>query len=86
MGNSLFEATSQTCLFQDAANRWKRQVFFRMRHCHLAKLGLVFELVVRAHYVHQVPAIGFDLLDEVSAFHKNYTHEYTKYFCRCWKV
>ena len=28
--------------------------------------------------MHQVPAIGFDLLDEISAFHENYTHKYTK--------
>jgi len=42
----------------------------------------VFELVVRARYVHQVPTIGLDFLDKVSAFHENYTHEYTKYFLR----
>ena len=49
-----------------------------MRYCHLAKLERVFELVVRAHHVHQVPTIGLDFLDKVSAFHENYTHEYTK--------
>jgi hypothetical protein len=39
----------------------------------------VFELVVRAHHVHQVPTIGLDFIDNVSAFHGNYTHEYTKF-------
>jgi hypothetical protein len=74
----LYEVTSQTSLFQDAANGWQRQVFSWVRHCHLAWLGRVFELVVRPHDVHQEPAIGFDLLDELSAFHGNYTHKYTK--------
>ena len=60
---------SQACLLQDASNRWQRQVFFWMRHCHLARLGGVFELVVRAHHMHQIPAICLDLLDEGSAFH-----------------
>ena len=29
--------------------------------------------------MHQVPTIGLDFIDKVSAFHGNYTHEYTKF-------
>ncbi len=59
----------QTCLFQDAVERRQRQVFFRVRHSYFSGLGEMFELVVRAHNMHQKPAIRFQPLDDFAAFH-----------------
>jgi len=44
-------------------------------HRHLARLGGVLELVVRAHHVHQIPTVGFELFEDIGAFHcENFTH------------
>jgi hypothetical protein len=69
---------SEASLLQHAAHRWQRQVFFGVGHRHLTQLGGVLELVVRAHYVHQIPAIGCESLDEISAFHEKIIHTNTQ--------
>ena len=72
--NSLDEKASQARLLQYAAHRWQRQIFFGVGHRHLARLGGVLELVVRAHYMHQIPTVGFELFDDVGAFHRFILH------------
>ena len=70
---------AQPSLFQEAVERGQRQVFFWMRHGDFAKLGGMLELVMRTHNVYQKPAIRFQPLDDVAAFHalmltQKYTH------------
>ena len=72
------EKASQARLLQYAAHRWQRQIFFGVGHRHLARLGGVLELVVRAHHVQQIPTVGFELFDDVGAFHGEILHTNTQ--------
>ena len=56
-------------MLENAAGCGQRQIFLGVGHRDLARLARVFELVVRAHHVHQIPAVGLDSLDDVPAFH-----------------
>ena len=60
---------SQAGLLEDGALSRHRQVLLGMRHRDLAKLGGVLELMMGTHGMNQVPAIGFQLLEEVCAVH-----------------
>ena len=66
-------------MLQHAAHRRQRQVFFWVGHSYLSGLGGVLGLVVRAHHVHQIPTIGCESLDAISAFHEKTIHTNTRY-------
>ncbi len=59
----------QVCLFENAANRRQRQILLRMRDCHFAWLGRMFELVMRSHDMNKKPSILFQSPDDFLARH-----------------
>ena len=68
MGSPIFPAR----LFADAVEGVFRDVFIWVLDSHQARFRWVFELVVRAFYAHQHPAILFELFDDVFAVHCSY--------------
>ena len=65
-------------MLEDAAHGGNQQVFLGVRHRHLAGLAGVFELVMGTNHMNQIPAISFESLDEVGAFHFAMIHTTTQ--------
>lgn len=71
-------ASLQAGLLENAVLRGQRQILLRMRYRHLAGLGGVLELLMRANRMHQAPAVGLESFDEGCAVHAVHCGFYTR--------